>query len=397
MVEAGGGCLRAGFMGAMSPPSNETWVVSGVPLPAAAPGADTLRLLRIASILSELGEDVVLMSAGGRDEEVSGLPHRPLHRPVAAGASRLTVPTLFWSALELARRVARERPRRVYLSRPDLGWALGARTFVWFDALGLASIEIDQKAGRPAALAIERRAWRILEARMLRRANRITTVNDAHVARMQQVYRMSSQPVVLRDAAVHAPPPEHPAPFVRPAGSTVVLFAGSLIKDRLSPILEAWPAVISAAPQMVLAVVGDGPDRPGAERRAGEQGWLDTSIFFLGHRSQLETLRLVEDCDIAYSDCWSELGFPAKVYEYLGAGRPIVCEAKPQISEVLTGGRDALLFDGSRQLARRLTALSQDASLRARLAEAARRTGHQHTWEIRARQIAAMLEQGSLG
>jgi len=113
---------------------------------------------------------------------------------------------------------------------------------------------------------------------------------------------------------------------------------------------------------------------------------------FLGGLPREDALAALRACDIGYSDCWSEAGFPAKVFEYLALGLPVVTEAKPQAFEVLEHEREALLYKSREELVGQLRRLVSDPDLRARLGDAARRTYlERHTVAHRQRDFEALL------
>jgi GT2 family glycosyltransferase len=98
-------------------------------------------------------------------------------------------------------------------------------------------------------------------------------------------------------------------------------------------------------------------------------------------------------CDIGYSDCWPEAGFPAKVFEYMALGLPVVTVSRPQATEVLTDGENALFYRSADELAERLHRLAADEELRARLGNAARAALlERHTLEQRQREFGAIVD-----
>jgi glycosyltransferase involved in cell wall biosynthesis len=133
-------------------------------------------------------------------------------------------------------------------------------------------------------------------------------------------------------------------------------------------------------------VVGDGPDRARYEGQAGSRA------IFLGALPHAEAIAALRACDIAYSDCWSDAGFPAKIFEYMALGLPIVAPRKPQLGEVLTDGHDACLYSTPEELAGVLRDLARDPGRREELGRRARATFlGSHTSALRGRELAAIL------
>jgi glycosyltransferase involved in cell wall biosynthesis len=107
--------------------------------------------------------------------------------------------------------------------------------------------------------------------------------------------------------------------------------------------------------------------------------------------------RVVSGFDIALQPRAVGYASPLKLFEYMAAGRAIVAPDQPNIREILTHGRDALLFDPTREGAMwaSIASLIADPALRSRLGAAARSTLTQadFTWLGNARRITAWLQE----
>lgn len=86
---------------------------------------------------------------------------------------------------------------------------------------------------------------------------------------------------------------------------------------------------------------------------------------------------------------------PMKLFQYLAAGRPILAPRTPDLVELLRDGENARLVPpGDVEAASEaLAALLDDPALSARLAEGARSSSQNLTWDARARKILRFLEE----
>jgi glycosyltransferase involved in cell wall biosynthesis len=355
---------------ASSPPT--AWLVPTRRLPIAQTVATDLRLERFESWVRDLG-----------------------YEPTVLPPARLR------SAARLLLRARRERPRLVLTSPAVSAPALAcirrlrkSRPLIVADVMGLHSLELEQASRSSRTRPLVRRLWVRLEGMLFRSADAVLAVNERHAALVRRRYRPGGVHT-LRDAAeaglVEIPPAGREALGI-PADAVAVGFVGSLVYGRLEPLFDAW-SELAAEERMCLLVVGDGPDLDLYRRRAEERGWLGRSVFFLGGLPRREALAALRACDVAYSDCWSEAGFPAKLFEYMALALPIVTEGKPQASEVLADGDSAVFYRTPRELAQQIRRLADEPELRARLGAHARATLLEgHTVEQREREFASLLD-----
>jgi glycosyltransferase involved in cell wall biosynthesis len=303
----------------------------------------------------------------------------------------------------LVGRALRERPALVLTSAAVCAPALaaikrllGRRVLAVADVMGLHSLEVDQALGSDRARPLVRRIWIGLERLLFGSVDLVLTVNERHAAVVRRRYRpagVHALPFAAEAELAETAPAERSAIGI-PPDAIAVGFVGSLIYSRLEPLFSAWRE-LEADGRLCLVIVGDGPDLAAYLERARAAGWLGRSVLFLGGLPRAEALGVVRACDIAYSECWSEAGFPYKLFEYMALGMPIVTEGKPQIAEVLEDGRDALFFRTPGELAERIGRLAADPELRERLGTRARESfAAAHTLEHRGRLLAALLDGG---
>ena len=144
-----------------------------------------------------------------------------------------------------------------------------------------------------------------------------------------------------------------------------------------------------------LLMVGDGPARAGLEAQAKRLGVSDR-VTFTGVVNRDEVARYVAAFDIALQPAVVEYASPLKLFEYLMLGRAIVAPAQANILEVLTDGKNAVLFDPGRAggLAEAIEQVSRDAELRQRIARGARAAIDEQglTWVRNAERVIALFE-----
>jgi len=146
----------------------------------------------------------------------------------------------------------------------------------------------------------------------------------------------------------------------------------------------------------VLALIGHGPAREELEREAAERG-LSERLFFCGARPHGEIPRLLNAFDVALIPAINPYASPLKLHEYMAASLPTVAPDQPNLREVLTQEKDALLVPpGDHEaMADALVRLGTDAELRGRLGTAARLTIEERdlTWRANARRVVEAVKE----
>lgn len=174
----------------------------------------------------------------------------------------------------------------------------------------------------------------------------------AESADVARVFRpLVRQPITVLRQAIPVDRYEGAAERAAAAGLRAVLQPGTgplLVNvSRMVPgkghllLLESFAAMRSSVPDAVLALVGDGPERPATERRAEQLG-VDASVRFLGNRHDVPDLLTVADVFVFASE--SE-GFGLAVLEAMAASKPVVAFRLPAIEEFASDGESALLVE----------------------------------------------------
>lgn len=145
-----------------------------------------------------------------------------------------------------------------------------------------------------------------------------------------------------------------------------------------------------------LLLIGDGPAREELVSQAAALGIADR-VSFVGVVDRDEVADYVGAFDIALQPDVVEYASPLKLFEYMMLARAILAPDRRNIQEILTDGRDALLFNPEDEaaFASRLEQLCTDPALRARLGEGARQTitEKQLFWDENARKIQNLFLQ----
>lgn len=157
--------------------------------------------------------------------------------------------------------------------------------------------------------------------------------------------------------------------------------------------LERVIDVMAAAPnrdQLHFLVVGDGPARAALEDHAKTHGMAD-QLTVTGIVARDDVADYVAAFDIALQPQVVEYASPLKLFEYMALGRAIVAPDQRNIREVLTQGRDALLFDPANMedFANAIRRLVSDGDLRQTLGRGAIDTIHARgfTWDANAARV----------
>lgn len=138
--------------------------------------------------------------------------------------------------------------------------------------------------------------------------------------------------------------------------------------------LELLLDVMTAVPEAVLLIVGDGPARVALDRRV-EQLALTRRIVITGRVPHETMPDYVAAMDIAVvPDERTGVASPMKLLEYMSMGRAVVAPRADNIRDLIDEDVDGLLFEpgDTHELATALRRLAEDTHLRAALGACAR-------------------------
>ena len=151
---------------------------------------------------------------------------------------------------------------------------------------------------------------------------------------------------------------------------TVALYAGAHGRaNALQQLLHAAQA-LQHRPDILLACVGDGPERPSLQARAAAAGLHN--IVFYGAQPKARMPALIQACDVGVAVLQNNPTFrtvyPNKVFDYLACARPVLLGidgvARALVCDSAQAGVFAPPEDGA-ALAAQLIRLADDPDLRA--------------------------------
>jgi glycosyltransferase involved in cell wall biosynthesis len=359
-------CGDAEILGAMAPPSGPPehrgilMIAAPYPLPGRPAAAAGIRARALAGGLRARGHPVTVVCAGGAsarpwdDAGVEVVPARYVDveaharragvelRELRTGggedghgrtglareiAVRLCVPDRYvvWvpAAIAAARRAGARHA--IVISTGPVSAHLVGRAVVgdrpWLvDCNDLWSLNPDRTNGRLRDVVD-----RAMESRVLRRATQLTTVSEPMQA---EIARRHGKPVTVLYSGFDAR--EFPAPDIRPPGARRrLLFAGTLYgKQDLTPLLQALAAGrregwLDAA-QLEVDFVGRLSDRAAAEAQRLDVGDFVRTSEPVPREQLLPRLAGADALLLPSLRATDRNALPMKLFEYVGAGRPII-------------------------------------------------------------------------
>jgi N-acetyl-alpha-D-glucosaminyl L-malate synthase BshA len=128
---------------------------------------------------------------------------------------------------------------------------------------------------------------------------------------------------------------------IAPNGERILLHASNFRKiKRVQDVIKVFQAVNQQKPSKLL-LVGDGPERPGAEEMCREMGICD-DVRFVGKQQDMEEIMAVADLFLLPSEYES---FGLAALEAMAAGAPVVASNAGGLPEIIEQGVCGFMAD----------------------------------------------------
>lgn len=163
----------------------------------------------------------------------------------------------------------------------------------------------------------------------------------------------------------------------------------------LDLLMQAFEAVSNARDDLHLLIIGDGPIKGSLDQMAAGRG-LAGKVTITGRVTHADVRSFVAAMDVAVSPRATPYASPMKILEYMAMGKAIIAPDMENIRDILTHGREAILFrpEDRTALESGLAMLLGDRALRARLGAAARRKIEtERTWSHNASAVIDLVRR----
>jgi len=182
-------------------------------------------------------------------------------------------------------------------------------------------------------------------------------------------------------------------------GKFVIGFVGSFHYWHGVEALEEYVEhLCSKYDHVVFLFIGDGPLKTDMESTFKTKGLSDRVIFtgYTEHH-EIPTYLAAMDAVIAPYPAMSFFYFsPLKLFEYMAAGKPVIASRVGQIEEIVTDGKDGLLYDAGNmeQLIECSCKLIENEKFRKSIGRQARdKVCGQYSWEMNAQKVVGLIQQ----
>ena len=247
---------------------------------------------------------------------------------------------------------------------------------------------------KPLAVRIDR--W------LFRRADGLVAVSSPLRDELVEVYGVAPERIVVLPNAAD---PERFSPQVPAverisgrthAGRRVIGFVGGFYPWHGLPLLvEAFARLVDRFDDLLLLLIGDGPERTTVERLVAERGLTDRVILTgkVDHEGLPAHLAAFHVGVMPDSNAY---GSPMKIFEYMAMARPVVVPDYAPLLDAVTDGVEGRVFRRGDvdSLTEALAGILADDETHRRMGAAARAAVVRvHNWRANARTVLALADR----
>ena len=233
----------------------------------------------------------------------------------------------------------------------------------------------------------------LVERRVVRKADLVFVVSEESRQRALRIGALPDRVVIVGNTPENVE--QLAATYPIPAAlepwrdRVLVVFTGILVGDRgLPAAIEAVKLLETAVPEIIFAIVGDGPERPKLERLIKQLGVGDR-VVLLGWQNHADLPAFYANSQIGllpFYDCnHIRITLANKLFDYAAAGLPMIASDVPPMRRVLDEtGAGLLARPGSPvDLAEKIARLVRDPALRQELGRRGKQAVRNHyNWSV---------------
>ncbi len=259
---------------------------------------------------------------------------------------------------------------------------------------------IERQFTTPPQTRIWRPGWRAIERRLIRRADRVITVSPAIAAELASRYGIP-EPDVIMNVPDRRRAPEEPRDLRGHLGlaadSTLVLYLGGILPHRG---VDATVRSLALRPGDELVLLG--PAAPGEVdllREVAREAGVGRRVHVLPPVPSDEVVAwaagadvgvcLIENIGLSYFH-----SLPNKLFEYFGAGVPVITSDFPTMGTVVRDAGAGVTCDprDPAAIAAAIHAVVDDPARHAALRERALAASGRYTWEVEGARYLDLVE-----
>lgn len=234
--------------------------------------------------------------------------------------------------------------------------------------------------------------FRWLQKKVIAKVDKLTVVSAAlrtHVIRLVNRNDVEVMPMGVDLTEVFVPP------AMQQRSNTELLFVGRLVEQKgMRYLIQALPEILKSHSQVVLNIVGDGPEKEYLHRLAVDSG-VGEHVRFLGAIENSKLSELYGHAALFVTPSLVE-GFGLTIVEALGCACPVVATDLPAIRDIVVGSVTGLICEqgNSADLAAKVCLLLEHPELRVSMG----RAGRQHVqerfdWSVIAGRYASLIDE----